>query len=127
MAPSLAGVDGTAARRRPRRGLELFHVDRLGPLRTLLLLKGDLAPLGQRAVTVSVDAGVVDEQVASAFVRGDEPKALLVVEPLDGSSWHEMSSLVVVLLPPRTSVPITPWPAVHLCRQGGPDGPKAAP
>src|SRR5579884_2804383 len=46
----------------------------------------------------------MDKQVASAVVRGDEPKALLVVEPLDGSRWHEELVLLgLILLPRRTS------------------------
>src|SRR6185312_1052758 len=67
---------------------ELVDVDRLGALRTALLLVGHLRPLGKRAVTVAADAGEVDEQIAPAVIGRDEAEALVVAEPLYGSRCH---------------------------------------
>src|SRR3954468_12382165 len=44
--------------------------------------------LGERAVAIGLDAGVVDEEVLAALVGRDEAKALLVAEPLDGTCCH---------------------------------------
>src|SRR5829696_4939414 len=76
------------AARVQRRPLDGGDVDRLRALVALLLLVGHLRALGERAVPVGVDAGVMDEEVAAALVRGDEAEALLVAEPLHGSGRH---------------------------------------
>src|SRR5215208_3392516 len=68
--------------------LERLHVDGLGPPVAGLGIKGHLGALSKRLETFSADAAVVDEEVFSALVRGDEAEALVVVEPLDGSGWH---------------------------------------
>src|SRR5215208_2097073 len=68
--------------------LERLHVDGLGPPVAGLGIKGHLGALSQRLETFAADAAVVDEEVFSALVRGDEAEALVVVEPLDGSGWH---------------------------------------
>src|SRR5271166_3268159 len=60
----------------------------LGALVALLGVVGDLRPLLQRAVTLAVDPGVMDEQVLVAVVRGDEAKPLVVAEPLNGAGGH---------------------------------------
>src|SRR3954447_25280835 len=70
------------------RALQARDVDRLGPLVALLLLVGDPRSLRQRAIPVRVDAAVMDEQVAVALVRGDEPEPLVVAEPLDDAGGH---------------------------------------
>src|SRR5262249_37806349 len=70
------------------RGLHLLDVDRLRPLRALLLLVGDLRALRERAVAVARDAAEMDEQVTPAIVGCDEAEALVVAEPLDGSGCH---------------------------------------
>src|SRR3954470_23165876 len=44
--------------------------------------------LGERAVAIGFDAGVVDEEVLAALIGRDEAKALLVTEPLDGTCCH---------------------------------------
>src|SRR5262249_40985101 len=49
---------------------------------------GDLGTLGERAVAVAVDPGVVDEEIPAALIRRDEAEALLVAEPLHGSGRH---------------------------------------
>src|SRR5689334_18615555 len=81
-----------ASRPAPRGGgwpnpgrLYLRHVHCLGALRTGLLLVGDLGALGQRAITIAVDAREMDEQIAPPIVRRDEAETLVVTEPLDGS------------------------------------------
>src|SRR5215469_5500273 len=42
----------------------------------------------EAAVAVSLDGGMVDEDVRRAVVRGDEPVALVRVEPLHSSLSH---------------------------------------
>src|SRR5579862_9009379 len=68
--------------------LDLRDVDRLGALGPCFLLIGDLRSLGQRAISVAVDAAEMDEQVPSSIIRRDEAEALVVAEPLDGSRSH---------------------------------------
>src|SRR5204863_2008153 len=75
-----------------QKGLEPLDVDCLRALGAGLLLIGDLRALGQRAVALGVDRGVVDEEIAAALVRRDEAEPLLVAEPLDCSCWHVESS-----------------------------------
>src|SRR5215208_2595458 len=70
--------------------LERLHVDGLGPPVAGLGIKGHLGALSQRLEPFAADAAVVDEEVFSALVRGDEAEALVVVEPLDGSGWHAL-------------------------------------
>src|SRR3954451_11246847 len=66
-------------------------VHRLGALVARLLLVLDLGVLGQRLEALAVDARIVHEQVAVTLVGGDEPEALLVVEPLHGPGRHMRS------------------------------------
>src|SRR3954449_6054578 len=63
-------------------------VDRLRALVTGLRLVLHARALGERAVAIGLDAGVVDEEVLAALVGRDEAKALLVAEPLDGTCCH---------------------------------------
>src|SRR5918992_4733630 len=60
--------------------LDLLDVDCLRALVAGLLVIRDLAVLLERLEPLAVDAGVVDEEVTVALVRGDEPVALRVVE-----------------------------------------------
>src|SRR4051794_32655427 len=69
--------------------LERGDVDGLGALVAGLGVEGHLRALSQRLEAVGVDAGVVDEEVLAALVRGDEAEALVVVEPLHGSCSHD--------------------------------------
>src|SRR5918998_6815320 len=97
---------GARPRREPRqRGpSQLLDVHGLRALVALLLLVGDLGVLLQGSEALSVDARVMDKEVAAALVRGDEAVALLVVEPLDGSGWHSVLHLPVVHgFPPRST------------------------
>src|ERR1039458_1104973 len=66
--------------------------DGLGSLLAGLGFVGDLCALGERAVAVADDRGVMDEQVLGVVIGSDEPKALFVTEPFDGSSSHYVSS-----------------------------------
>src|SRR5438105_6771976 len=98
-----APPDPTASRA-PRRGpwardprrLEHAHVGCGRALWTLLGVVGHLCALRQRPKAVSGDRGLMDEQVLVAFIRRDEPVALLVAEPLHGSRCH--------FIPPRDLV-----------------------
>src|SRR3954447_19114688 len=82
-----------AGRGRPldgrRRPLKRGDVDGLGPLVAGLGVERHLRALSQRLEAVGVDAGVVDEEVLAALVRGNEAEALVVVEPLHGSDSHD--------------------------------------
>jgi hypothetical protein len=48
----------------------------------------------ERAMPVSVDLGVVDEEVLRAVVRGDRAKALVTVEQFHSSLRHLFTSLI---------------------------------
>src|SRR5918999_1403847 len=80
-----------------RRSSDGAHVGGVRPLRSLLLLLLDLRALGQRLEAASGDRTVMDEQVLVAVVRRDEPVALVVAEPLHGSSGHQWTSELMVL------------------------------
>src|SRR3954468_23684228 len=69
--------------------LQRGDVDGLGALVAGLGVEGDLRALSQRLEAVGVDAGVMDEEVLAALVRGNEAEALVVVEPLHGSGSHD--------------------------------------
>src|SRR6478752_9763562 len=63
----------------------------LGRLRALLAgldREFDALALGQFAVALHVDVGLVDEHVTRAVFRRDEPESLGRVEPLDGTYSH---------------------------------------
>ena len=59
-----------------------MYVGGLWPLRALAELVLDLRTLSERAEPVTLNGGEVDERILTAVVRGDEPEALLVAEPL---------------------------------------------
>src|SRR5690606_36020579 len=61
---------------------------RLGALLALADLEADTLTLVEGLVALGLDRGEVDEQVIAALGRGDEPEALVGVEPLDGAFWH---------------------------------------
>src|SRR5450756_1985345 len=65
----------------------------LRALLTLNSLELDASAFGQALEAFALDACVVDEQVLSAVFRRNEPVSLVVVEPLDGSGCHLLSSL----------------------------------
>src|SRR6187551_1020814 len=64
-------------RRRTDR-LDRLNVLRLRALLALLGVVGDLGALVERAVAVSLDRAVVDEEVLGVVVRRDEAETLLV-------------------------------------------------
>src|SRR6202042_1619635 len=117
-APRMGGWGAAARTEAP---LNLVDVDGFGPLRGGLLLIGDLAALGERAVAVGRDARVVDEQVATTVVGGDEAEPLLVAEPFDCAIWHvecssarsaataECPGACTCLAPPGQSDGLTTW------------------
>jgi hypothetical protein len=72
----------------PGRGSERADLLRLRALGALADLELHGLPLLEAPVAVRLDGAVVDEQVLTAVGRGDEPVALLGVEPLDGSLRH---------------------------------------
>jgi putative membrane protein len=73
-----------------RLSLDESDVLRLGALCALGAFELDLRTLGERLEAVAGDCAVVDEQVLTACVRGDEAIPLRIVEPLDGSGCHFM-------------------------------------
>jgi len=70
-------------------------VDRLGALLALARLVLDLGTLGQRLEAVAGDVRVMHEEILAAVLGGDEPVSLGIVEPLDGSGCHVISSLAL--------------------------------
>src|SRR5215470_9813131 len=89
--------------RRTMRQSDFHDVDRLRALIAVLLLEGDLGALAQRAVAVTVDAGEVDEEVATSAVGRDESEALFVREPLDRSGTHRTLTCCRRRSAPRSS------------------------
>src|SRR3954468_8132278 len=89
---------GNDRRGSPRCGLPLPAVDWSGSdgpdvrglraLLALLLVELHALVLVQAAVAVAGDGGVVDEEVLTTVVRGDEPEALFGVEPLHRALRH---------------------------------------
>src|SRR3954447_12012485 len=65
-----------------------LDVHRVRPLRAVLGVVTDLGALGERLEAAAGDARVVHEQVLALVLGRDEPEALLVAEPLHGSSCH---------------------------------------
>src|SRR6478672_9369753 len=72
--------------------LDDADVDGLGALVPGLRLVLDARALGQRAVALADDPGVVHEEVLAGLVGRDEAEALVVAEPLHGSGSHCSSS-----------------------------------
>jgi hypothetical protein len=72
----------------PRDG-ELFHRFGLRPFGALDDLKLDRVTLRERPEPRRVNRRVVDEDISPTVLR-DEPKAFLVVKPLDGTISHGM-------------------------------------
>src|SRR5213595_1350380 len=81
-----ADTDASASRSRDLR--DQADVRGLRALLALLLFVLDLRALGKRPVAAALDRAEVHEQVLVTLVGGDEPVALVRVEPLDGSGCH---------------------------------------
>src|SRR5262245_28519307 len=71
------------------------NVYRAGAFVSGLGLVRDLGALIERAKAVAGDRALVDEQVLRAVIGGDEAEALLVAEPLHGSTGHVLTPLVL--------------------------------
>ena len=71
--------------------LQRLDVSRLQTLRALLRFEAHLLVFSQRLEAVAADFREMREQVVAALVRGDEAKALAVVEPLNGTGILEES------------------------------------
>ena len=63
-------------------------VDGLGALVAGLGVIRDAGALGERLEAVAADPTVMDEKVLAGLVGRDEPKTLVVAEPLHGSCRH---------------------------------------
>src|SRR3954471_7579869 len=64
------------------------NVGRLGTLLALTQVELHLRTFSERAESISGDPGEVDERVLPPVIRGDEPEALLVAEPLHDACCH---------------------------------------
>ena len=62
--------------------------DRLRTFASLFDLELDTLVLLERTMSAPTDLGVVDEQIFSTAVGSDKAKALIAVEPFDGSLCH---------------------------------------
>ena len=71
-------------------GSERTDVRGLRALLALTDLEADLLTIVEGLVALALDRREVNEQVLAAFGWGDEPVALVGVEPLDGALWHVM-------------------------------------
>src|SRR5688572_2065299 len=79
--------------------LDGLNVDRLRTLVACLGVVAHLRALGERAIALADDAGVMDEQVLLTVVGADEAKALVVAEPLHGAGRHTDSPRNVCCIP----------------------------
>jgi len=77
---------------------DLFDVLRQQTFFALDLFVLHLLAVFERTEAISVDAGVVDENILAVGIH-DEPEALLRIEPLDGACRHDR--------PPTNVVPCT--------------------
>src|SRR5918995_2567417 len=73
--------------------LHRLDVVRLQPLGAALHFEFDLLAFLQRLEAGHLDRGVMREQILAALARGDEAKAFGVVEPLDGTGCHLLTSV----------------------------------
>src|SRR5205823_11779246 len=72
--------------------LDQLDVGRRRALRALLGVIAHLRALGERLEAAALDRAVVNEKVLTGVIRGDEPVALVVAEPLNGSCCHAFPS-----------------------------------
>ena len=70
------------------RSLDRGDSDRLRTFGSLFDLELDALVLLERTMSARTDLGVVDEQIFSTVVGSDKAKALIAVEPFDGSLCH---------------------------------------
>jgi len=88
----VAGSSSETCLRGARR-LDDLKVDGRRSLGTLLYLKLHLLALRQALEARSLDGGVMHKDILAAVLRGDEPEALGVAEPLDDSCNHGNTSV----------------------------------
>lgn len=69
-----------------------FYVVRFDTLATLTEFELDLLAGKKGAAPGAFDVGKVDEYICFAIAR-DESEALLIIEELDGTGWHDFSFL----------------------------------
>src|SRR4029079_1676363 len=104
--------------RRASSALQRGDVHGLRSLVAALGVVGDLRAVRERLEAVGVDAGVVDEEVLATVIRRDEAEGLVVVEPLNGSGCHVISSTALCLrtrrLPRRRLRALTPFHRARL-------------
>jgi hypothetical protein len=70
------------------RSLDRGDSDRLRTFASLFDLELDTLVLLERTMSAPTDLGVVDEQIFSTAIGSDKAKALIAVEPFDGSLCH---------------------------------------
>src|SRR3954451_24841397 len=80
-------------------------VRRLRALAGLTQLVLDLRTFGERAEAIARNAREMDERVLAPVIRGDEPEALLVAEPLHDTSCHTT--------PPHSESLCARWCCLH--------------
>src|SRR6185312_11200552 len=79
------GVRPAATSRARSDGL---NVGRRRTFGSLLGVEADSGAIREGLVPVALDRAVMDEQVLAGVIRSDEPEALVVAEPFDGSCGH---------------------------------------
>ena len=83
--PLRASGPASQSRRAGPNTLSQLNVRGLGSLVADLGVVGDLCAIGERAIAITDDGAVMNEQVLGLVIGRDEPKSLVVAEPLDGS------------------------------------------
>lgn len=96
MAPADAAPARVVRGRRRESTSGLFHSnDVFGrrPLRAVDHIEFDFFALGKASEAIGLDGGEMDEAILSIVGSGNEAKALLVVEPFDGSLHTHVAAL----------------------------------
>lgn len=85
--------DGALPRGNSADGFDVVRFDTLAALTEFEL---DLLARNESAAPGAFDVGEVHEDILLAIAR-DESEALLVIEELDGTGWHDYSFLCLLL------------------------------
>ena len=85
--------------------LDLLNVGGLGALLALGDFEAHALVLIQGAEAAALNGSVVDEEISTALVGGDESETLFGVEPLDGALSHDDYLLFFVLDTDALSLP----------------------
>ena len=97
------------------RSLDRGDSHRLRTFGSLFDLELDALIILERTMSAPTDLGVMDEQIFSTAVGSDKAKALIAVEPFDGSLCHiskpshRADVENIRSQPTRLRVPISPW------------------